>query len=250
MIIAFWSPVAKTGQTSNIFALSAEMVLKKNKRVLMINANYNKKDFEAAILPEDAELLSSIGIDWVLRNAKIQGNSIRTAAIAFYNEHLHVITGTEKRDIENYHAEMQDYFPMVLENAGREYDVIAIDTPSGSNELSDMIMGISDLVVVNLPQNVYVIRECLKKPIERKKVFLLSNYCEESRYNRKNLERIFKPLKKRTAVMAHNVGLMDAFNGTGIIKYLHNGMGKDRSFSDEVRRAAGIILREDDVAVG
>ena len=251
MIVAFWSPVVgKAGTTNNIFTTSARMALTQNKKVLLINSQYKSKDIETAIVPPNtSELLESVGIDCLLRNAKmrkISENSIRVSSLAYYGERLHIITGSTKKNEELFETEMFDLFPMIVRGASQYYDVVMVDVASGTSKMSRMILDVSDTVVVNLPQNKYLIEACLKKcnELNKKIVYLIGNYDNKSIYNRKNLERIFKQLKHKTVVIPHDVNLKDSFSD-GIIKFLQKDVESKKYLFEEVEKVGCLILKGD-----
>lgn len=251
MVIAFWSPVSgKAGTTNNLFATSARMALKEKQKVLMINGQFEKRDLESAILPitEEMDLLNSIGIDCLIRNCKMRkvtNSTIRTAALAYYNEYLHVITGTTKENRELYEDEMLELFPLIIRDANPLYDFITIDVPSGVNKISKMMLDLAELVVINLPQNKNIIEEYFRdhKQLDKKTIYIIGNYSNKSKYNRKNLERIFKQLKDRTAVVTHNVDLMDAFSENSVIKYLQKDAENKKAFFNEIEKALYLMLK-------
>lgn len=254
MKVVFWSPIpGQSGTTSNLFATAVMLAWKEKKKVLTINGQFNKPDMENAILQvneENRDLLNSIGIDSLMRNAKmnnLNSKAIKSAALSFYNDYLQVITGTTKKSQAIFEEDLYATYSLIMNAADQTFEIVMVDAPAGKNQISDMMTEKADLLVVNLPQNRNTINEFFNKyPLKKEKtVFIIGSYSPDSKYNLKNLQRIYSCMRNKVSAVPYNAGFKDSFSDALGIKFMQKITINDyQHFHSEVSKAGRLILKE------
>lgn len=257
MKIAFWSPKAgQSGTTSNLLAIAVTAALTCKKNICLTQFHFADQSMENALLGTETgrDMFENIGIDSFIRNLKIAELNLETinnASISFLNEQLHFLPGTTKENENLYIEGISQVLTRVLQAIDNQYDILFVDAPAGKNEISEKILEEADYIVVNLRQNKLLLKSYFKEyhlP-EEKIIYVIGNYQSASRYNLKNLERSFKVLKNKTAVIPFNIDFLDAVSEGKVLNYMVKNLihcKKDSNvlFMKEVKKAVDMIMKK------
>jgi cellulose biosynthesis protein BcsQ len=252
----FWSPRDGSGVTTNMLITGIMLAWKERKKVALINAEIKNHDLEIYLIPINAKnsnILENTGIDVLTRSVLLNNldiNSIKNAAQSFYSDNLQIISGTLKTDMGDYRYDMMSPLVKIIEEMEKGYDHIFVSAPNGFNEVAENLKLVVDRVIVNLPQNKHEIEHYFKKyhtvMKEKDLFFMVGNYDKDSKYNLRNLERLYKPLKNKITAIPYNTDLKDAISESSVIQYLQKNIdveGENQSFINEVQRVSNLIIK-------
>jgi len=209
--ITFWSPFhGQTCTTTGVGVVaSAVGVFYRNLSALIGNTNYYMSTLEkifAATNGIGAHFgLNEIGIDalgMMSRNYGLTRDDIKNNTKQLTKK-LELLFGTNfdtnVLNTEESAKSMSDTFPKIFELAKTCYDVSFIDAHSGTiNALTKKIIAESDLTVVCLNQNKYVLDEFFSKRVWLEElenvpqIMLLGNYDKNIGMTVKNIQRQYK----------------------------------------------------------
>lgn len=257
MLVTFWSNYHQSGTTSNAAALSVMIALEYRLRLLITHSQYERSSLETTFLDRQYvrnELINSkdIGIDALsgfVRYNKADRDSILSFTTTLINRKLDLLPGTTITNKEIYIRDMSDVIENLLAAVNESYDIVIIDA-SGENELKDIIIRMSDVIVVNLTQNYNVLEHFFSQygDLAEKCMFILSRYDKNSRLNRKNISRKYR-LKDRLAVIPYNIEFSDACSEGKIIDFLLRNLKAEKDdpnheLMSSLRSASELLLRK------
>lgn len=256
MLTVFWSPKEGSGSTSNIALTGIMLAWQLRKKVIILNTSYKNHDLEKYLVSFTAKnlnILDNIGIDVLFRSVILRDlnkETLSNAAMCFYDDNLQVVSGTIKVNESEYQHDMEKKLPAILEEAKKDYDYVLVDAPSGYSGIGEQLKSCADKVVINLPQDKHVIDEYFKRYYLKEKdvLYLIGMYDGESRYNLKNLEKLFKPLKSKIAAIPYNTDLKDAISESAIIKYLQKNIdveGENLNLIQELLKVSNRIIKKE-----
>ncbi len=222
MKIAFWSCVpGQTGTTSNIMAVSIMSILLHQCKNALMESHHELNSLEEPLIGNKMNSYD-IGIDALARSIKsapLDEKTVVNSSISLLNKQLSLVLGSRKSR-ELYERDMDVVFNRIVDEMQKYHSNVFIDVCSGKNELSDSILSNADLVVVNLSQNKQIINEYFKDDTidSGKVIYLIGNYNYNSRYNMKNLIKLYPKFNKNNlAVIPYNVEFMDSqYDGKAI----------------------------------
>jgi hypothetical protein len=121
--------------------------------------------------------------------------------------------------------ENKDVFMKSIKCLNEAYDVVCFDIGVGiSNDLSNLILERSDIIVVSLNQNKQLWSDMLTLISEsslflnKQIIFVIGRYDYRSRVKVANLKREFR--LKNTVAIPYNIDFMDSCNAGKVIEYL------------------------------
>lgn len=221
-----------------MIAVAIGNVLLHGRKTAVLQSHFSLNNLELPLLGKEmnADDFSEIGIDALIRDIKsrpLTPEIIHNDSISLLEKRLALFPGTEKRSREVYEKDIEGIFKAILEEVAGCYDDVFIDVASGYNPFSKSVVESSDLTVVNLSQNIYVLQRYFNMPVETGKVqYLIGNYDSNSRYNLKNLQKLFQPLKHKTGVIPYNVEFVDAQNEGAVISFFLKNIDCSRESSN------------------
>ncbi|MDQ0271213.1 hypothetical protein [Cytobacillus purgationiresistens] len=259
-IISFWGPIqGQVSTTSNLIAASLILALdKENKKTIITQTEWSKSTLEYAFLKEENEndifTFSDSGIDALERMAKshrLTSEKLMDYTKAILRNRLDLLTGSTKTNKEMFEG-MSGILEMVLSLSKDCYDYTLVDLPRGSaNSMTKKTLQNSDLIVVNLNQNIHVLESFFKKKdnleiLEGKPyIIVLSQYDPESRFSVKNIQRRYK-IKQPIYTIPYNTDFRDTMNQQNVTEFFLRAKNFKKGhqnfyFISEIRRlAAGI----------
>ena len=187
MKIVFWAPVhGHTGQSANMLAVSLMMAMKQKKRLLLTQTQFCVNDMEDAIVGRVGtkeireRFYQDMGIDSLIRCIKRKRPDkadVENCCIQLLpNEDLVLLPGSQSSNYEVYSEILSETIVTLLNETEKYYDAVLIDAAPGIDKINDKLFETSDLVVVNLSQNIGVTDlffRNIPEKLLRKKVFYL-----------------------------------------------------------------------------
>lgn len=258
MKIAFWSNVhGQTGTTSNLLAIAILSTLQYKIKMFLAQSHFTLNNLEAPFLTisdlDKKEYFMDVGIDALTRAIKstyLDNQIIENSTLSFINKQLVLLPGTVKSNRNLYEEDLSKTIVGILQVIDRYYDFVLMDVNSGNCSLSKKILQNVDLIVVNLRQNITVLKDYEQNYdfINKKILYLLGNYNPNSRYSITNLKKQFSFLRGRNVgVIPYNTEFMDAGAEGNIISYFIKNMNCEKEdpnhyFIEEVKNAVNLIL--------
>lgn len=219
-IISFWNnEKAETGKTLSMIAVATYMAIMHNYKILVVDTEFNSDTIKNCYWEESRdnminELTSqrtdiSTGVEGLAKAVMSNKSSpeiITNYTKIVFRDRLEVLLGMETNDIEDYNRISHTYKD-ILQFAKRTYDLVFVDVPNGFNDVSDDILPISDLIVMNTSQKMKLVKSLAEARgqnpnlLPKEKTLInLGRYDQYSKYNTKNLARMLGERKELTAV--------------------------------------------------
>ncbi|SRR6056297_1950303 len=268
MHIVFWSNVhGQCGVTSNLAAMALELTLNYRYKVLMFHNEFDKSSLDEIFLDHGTlenvnDNMFDIGIDALMRYCKynaLNQDNFKNYTTTILKNKLDLLQGTAMNNRESFYSalgQMEDY---ILNSALEYYDFIFSDATAG-NQYSKSLLERADVIVVNLNQNKQVISNFFEtsvyKDYQEKCFFLLGNYNQASKFNRKNLIRQYDFNQKNSfrkllgkndclGTIPYNVNYLDALNDGKVTDYFLLSPSKNRkdSFFKSVKNSVEMLLK-------
>lgn len=204
-IITFWSNgKEETAKTLSLAAISTYMAIEHNYRVLLLSTNYNDTTLESCFWEENKSEKNvnlvglGSGIEELVKaivSNKASPEIITNYTKILFKNRLEVLPGMKTDNYKEY-EKIRPVYIDILKTASRYYDLIFVDLNKGlDSDATREILGISDLVIVNLTQRLKLINEYIelkqKEPLFRKNnvMLLIGRYDRYSKYSSKNVAR-------------------------------------------------------------
>jgi len=263
MKIVYWSPVhGQAGTTSNILATALITGMVYKKRCLLTQTHFNFNNLEAPLVGSNSknaasfEYFRDVGIDALVRSfkaAKLNKEVLENCCISLPNTNVSLLPGTSKNNKDSFEYEMDAVFLNLMRTIEDIMGVVFVDVSSGNNPLSFKIMNDSDLVVINLSQNMGMTDAFFTYYIEliHSKVFyLFGNYDGNSKYNINNIRRRYwkSITPMNSGVIPYNTAYLDAQCDGRVNEFIRENMGcgkndQNQYFIKKVRKATEKIVK-------
>lgn len=174
-IISFWSEGDReAGKTASLAAIATQISIDNTYKTLIFNAEYNDSSLEECFWPpkkprKEAFMLGNradlatgtTGVAKAILSNKTSPEIIKYYTKTIYKDRLELLT-EDNITQEDYQNQRRTY-KEIAKIANRYYNLVLVDI-SGSPEesITRSILEESDIVVVNLPQNIKKINEYLE----------------------------------------------------------------------------------------
>jgi len=264
-IISFWSNgKAETGKTATIAAVTTFLAIHHNYRILILDTKHNDYSYQDCYWQEDktiklihsenskTNIASGIsGLAKAILSNKTSPEIITNYTRIVFKDRLEVLTDTDvaKEDYEINKKVFRD----IAKIASRYYDLVFIDVDTNLDEsITNSLLEISDLIVVNLSQKMRQINDYLKIKEEnmifkeKSVIPLLGRYDKNSKYTVKNVSRY---MRERDGICSipYNTLFFEACNEGEVddffIKFRKiNSKDKNALFIEEVNKTAEKII--------
>ena len=208
-IISFWSDGEKeTGKTSSIAAIATYLSINSNYKTLLFNTEYNDSSLENCfweqkknkrnmefMLKDRADIAAGTsGVAKAVLSNKTSPEIVKNYTKTIFKNRLEILT-EPKISQEDYETQRATYRE-IAKMSNRYYNLVFVDiTGSLEDNITRNMLEISDIIVVNLPQNLKKINEYYElKQTEQlfdkyKTVVLIGKCDRQSKYNAKNISR-------------------------------------------------------------
>jgi hypothetical protein len=254
--IAFWSHRhGQAGNSANMIAVATLIGMEYVTRTLISHTHWAMSSLESTFLKGKAAKVndveySNLGIDALERLARsdrLSPNVVKDYADTILRDRLELLRGTAKPNEEMF-SSIHDVIQSIFGAAKGYYNLSLIDVSSGTrNALTNAVIATSDVVVVNLNQNIAVLEEFFEQEQpaflkEKQHVIVLGQYDRYSKYSVANIKRMYKP-KAPIFTVPHCTGFMDALNDKSVVEFfLRNknigGNHDNHYFMTELRKLA------------
>lgn len=265
-IISFWSEGDReAGKTASLAAIATQISIDNTYKTLIFNAEYNDSSLEecfwspkkprkeAFMLGNRADLATgTTGVAKAILSNKTSPEIIKYYTKTIYKDRLELLT-EDNITQEDYQNQRRTY-KEIAKIANRYYNLVLVDI-SGSPEesITRSILEESDIVVVNLPQNIKKINEYLElkrtnKVFNTEKTIVLIGRCDKnSKYNAKNLSR--QTNIRDLYPVPYNTQFLEAINEGKITEFFTKFRGRihpdeNTYFLEEVKKNSERILEK------
>ena len=166
-IISFWSDGEKeTGKTSSIAAIATYLSINSNYKTLLFNTEYNDSSLENCfweqkkskrnmefILKDRADIAAGTsGVAKAVLSNKTSPEIVKNYTKTIFKNRLEILT-EPKISQEDYETQRATYRE-IAKMSNRYYNLVFVDiTGSLEDNITRNMLEISDIIVVNLPQN-------------------------------------------------------------------------------------------------
>jgi MinD-like ATPase involved in chromosome partitioning or flagellar assembly len=227
-LVVSWSPVHGQGTTtSNIAAIASYFALTRNNKSIITHTQLNYSSLELLFGKKKTEVegFEEHGLK-ALERLIVSGFS-KTDIIfdyteTIYSERLDLLGGTLDEMDLNDNVMLQ-----ILERMKSVYDVLFVDAHSGSkNELTNTLLANADLVIVNLPQNRFVLDRYfsgkdMNTHIQGKDcLYIISEYNDNTQFNIKRMKRMY-PFNTKVLPIPYSKQFRDASNSQNIAEFFY-----------------------------
>ena len=265
-IISFWSEGDReAGKTASLAAIATQISIDNTYKTLIFNAEYNDSSLEECFWPpkkprKEAFMLGNradlatgtTGVAKAILSNKTSPEIIKYYTKTIYKDRLELLT-EDNITQEDYQSQRRTY-KEIAKIANRYYNLVLVDI-SGSPEesITRSILEESDIVVVNLPQNIKKINEYLElkrtnKVFNTEKTIVLIGRCDKnSKYNAKNLSR--QTNIRDLYPVPYNTQFLEAINEGKITEFFTKFRGRihpdeNTYFLEEVKKNSERILEK------
>jgi CO dehydrogenase nickel-insertion accessory protein CooC1 len=209
-IITFWSSNEKTnGQTVSAAVAATTMAMEHNYKVLLVSADFNNLSMEECFGAQETnrDIVKSLiktpqmnldsGINGLIKLAnsnRVTPEIIHDYTKIIYKNRFEILYSPNNIIDKQEMTRILEDFKNIILHASRYYDYVLVDLKKGFEfEAQKEILNSSDVVVLNVNQNIKAINETLNqditKAISRKILWNICRYDKKSKYNTKNLTR-------------------------------------------------------------
>ena len=244
-----------------MIAVSIMIALEYKMRVLLAHNHFDKSTLEHAFIEKkyirhELTDLSDTGIDALSRAVKfnkLEKDDISNYTTTVLKNRLDLLVGTRNTNRDIYINNIKGSINMILQSAGGFYDLVFVDTAPGMNEISMKILEKSDIVVINLNQNIQVIEDYLSNclGINENLFFILGKYDSDSKFN-------LKAIKKRFGIsdiytIPYDIGFADACSESRAVDFFIRNAEADKfdvhyPFISGVKETAEAIINRIGIA--
>lgn len=237
-IITFLSEELKeTGQSMSISAIATAMAIEHNYKILLISTDFIDKTLENCFwnsnnkrfgLFTKANVMDvSNGLEGLVRtfaSNRASKDVIRSYTKPVLNERLDILQAPKTVNYKDY-CNIANYYSQIAEVANSYYDIVLIDLSKKlPKEAKEKILVISDLIVVNLLQNMNSISNFMKLKTQneffnkKNVLIMLGKYNPNSKFSNKNVARLLRE-KNIPMIVPYNILFADECFDGRIIDY-------------------------------
>lgn len=265
-IISFWSEGDReTGKTSSLAAISTLLSIENTYKTLIFNTEYNdsslencfwapkKPKKETFMLENRADLATgTTGVVKAILSNKTSPEIIKNYTKTIYKNRLEILT--EDNITQEDYKNQRNTYKDIAKIANRYYNLVLIDI-SGKlyDSVTASILEESDLIIVNLPQNLKKINDYIElkqtnRIFNKEKTIVLIGKCDRnSKYNAKNVSR-YTNIKELYPI-PYNTQFLEATNEGKITEFFTKFRGKvypdeNTYFLEEVKNVTERILEK------
>lgn len=224
-----WSPVhGQSATTSNTVALASMFALNEHYHSLLTHTQLTFSTLEHLYTKGERAGFDDGGMEALERLVKsklLKAEAIPDYTDTIYKNRLDLLVAS-KKEWENK-TETENILRSILHVASNHYDALWIDAHSGTfNSTTKLLLEDADLVLVNLPQNAYVIEhffsgDSFPKELEGKPyIVLISNYDDKAAYSVKNIKRSNK-VKVPIYPIMYSTAFRDAANQRAVLDFFY-----------------------------
>ncbi len=234
-VISCWSPYhGQCGTTLNSALLSSYLAINSKYKILVTNTQYTKSNLETAFLKDNNknyDVFNDIGIDSVYRLAqsnKLTKDNISNYSKVLIKDKLDLLVGS-KKSTDKLFNEILSEMDYILECMKESYNLIMFDVNSGlENTMTKTVLDASDVIIVNLTQNIKLLRDFFENYLELFKeknlILVLGNYDDKLSLTKRYTKKLFN-CERNIYSISYMSELKEAHNNSNILKLInHNNI--------------------------
>ncbi len=273
-IVTFWNNgKEQTGKTLSLAAISTQLAVEHNYRILVISTGYQDENLDNCFW-ENKKVKKNLGLFGpnanvgmqegisglarMMKSNKLSPNQITNYTKIILKDRLEILP-TFKGEKDEYN-DIRRYYSDIINLANNYYDLVLVDLDKQvQDDIADLILENSNLIVVNLSQRLTSINSFMElreeKPIlkSKKTLLLIGRYDKYSKYNIKNISRYLGE-KNKVSTLPYNTLFFEACEEAKVpdlFLSLRKTIGEDDRngfFIAEVKRTVdNIIYRLEDL---
>lgn len=229
-IVTFWSNgEEQTGKSLSIAAIATYLSIEHNKRILIVSTGHNDKTLDNCFWKERkvkrnlgifgpntniAMDEGIVGLTKIINSNKLSPENITNYTKIVFKDRLEILQSFkgEKTDYERLKKAYSD----IINLANNYYDLVLVDLDREvDKEVSDAILGNSNLIVANISQRLSSIdkfielREQMQFLNLNKTLILVGRYDKASKYTVKNITR-YMGEKNKVSTIPYNTLFFEA----------------------------------------
>lgn len=262
MKIAFWSNSRREcGVTTNLACMSAMMSIAGVGKTVLLANHYNRYGGIGDILLNDKDFLEKDrdrnwnyrkSIDHLLKviytGADGSGHLRDIAVPLLYTSMYYLPEGfIFNKEVFNYDFSLvhNELFKILNDFA----DYVFVDTETNQNLSSKLILHNSDLIVVNIAQNPFLIREFFDNysSMAEKAVFLIGKYQQELAWNYSRICYEYKIPRNKIGIIPYNMELSESMTSGRMLQFINRNFyhpsGSENSYFIKKSVEAAKMLR-------
>lgn len=229
-IVTFWSNgEEQTGKTLSIAAIATYLSIEHNKRILIISTGHNDKTLDNCFWKERkikrnlgifgpntniAMDEGIVGLTKIINSNKLSPENITNYTKIVFKDRLEILQSFkgERTDYER----LKQVYSDIINLANNYYDLVLVDIDRElEQEISDTILGNSNLIIANISQRLSSIdrfielREKMQFLNSNKTLILVGRYDRASKYTIKNITR-YMGEKNKVSTIPYNTLFFEA----------------------------------------
>ena len=229
-IVTFWSNgEEQTGKTLSIAAIATYLSIEHNKRILIISTGHNDKTLDNCFWKERkikrnlgifgpntniAMDEGIVGLTKIINSNKLTPENITNYTKIVFKDRLEILQSFkgERTDYER----LKQVYSDIINLANNYYDLVLVDLDRElEQEISDTILGNSNLIIANISQRLSSIdrfielREKMQFLNSNKTLILVGRYDRASKYTIKNITR-YMGEKNKVSTIPYNTLFFEA----------------------------------------
>ncbi len=214
-VITFWSNSKKqTGQTMSLAAIATSMAIEHNYKILIISTKYNDNSLELCFggTERNKKLVKSLisnptvtvdsgaeGLSKMAFSGRMTPEIIQNYTKVIYKNRLEILYGYKEvpdRPTKEEYLKLREKYKDIILNANKFYDIVFVDLDKTlENNMIREVLSISDIIVYNVEQKMYMIDDFVKLKNENDKkqtrnlMLNIGRFDSFSKYTIKNISR-------------------------------------------------------------
>lgn len=268
MRIAFWSNIREECcVTTNMACIAAVTSIMWNEKVAMLANHYKRSGGLGDIIMNEHEyirkrepggLYPDNGLDYILKGLYAGADGaelIKSVAVPiFYSNMYYLPHGTIfNKEVFNYDFSL--VYGKLFKSLDDFAEFVFVDTETNQNLSSKLILHSSDLIVVNISQNPFLIRDFFDNysSLKDKVVFLVGSYQPEFTWSYSRICYEYNIPRNRIGVIPYNMELKDAMQSGKVLQFINRNFykpsGREISYFMRKCRDAASMIRKNMVKI-
>lgn len=217
MNIVFWSEEDGCGTTSGMAAVASVCADAWHMKTILLQSSNQRGDLYqklgTGIKPRSLakEPICGIQDEWetltrLAERKKLTEETLMERMVPVIRGRMYYLPQGEYQKQEKYPKAVLAAIRQIVSFAQRMSDLTFIDCGSGRDEISDFLLSQADVAVVSLSQErqnldaYFQNRHILQENV----IYLINQYHQESIYNKKNINRLYRLYEEQLAVIPNN----------------------------------------------